>query len=111
MMMCTLKRHWTAFSLQLFYGPFGAADFYTERVCAATIKLVIIYFCIGYPTVCLANVVHNHSNQIIRTQTQVSELDMKLPSICGSVTLLWWVIDTIAYGFNVYTDGNGLPLV
>lgn len=101
----TQKNRWVAFGLQLLFGPFGAADMYTERVFVALLKIVLVVLCFTIPMICMIR--YDSFNE---SSESMVIMGMFLTQLCVVTVQLWWAIDTIAYGFSIYTDGYGVPL-
>jgi hypothetical protein len=102
------KSQLTSFLLSMFVG-FGAEHFYMERIDTAISKLVFYLFCYGlnivYFIVWIFIPSKKHLIQFIGTYEAIY-------LSCGVVFIvLWNVYDWVNIGYNIFLDGNSMPLL
>lgn len=121
------KSHMTAMLLEFFF-PFGVGHFYAHNYTLGLIKLLLILSiicslccaccCAAGSAVHAANAEHAQTEADKNKQIEEGAKDcMKMGGMCICAGLLsiclgvWNLIDVFCYGFNIYTDGNGQPMI
>lgn len=98
------KRQLVAFLLE-FFVTYGAGHFYTENYKFAISKLVVFVF-----LYCLFIVLRIVTKA--KEENKVANLLICIFAvICFLGMITWQLIDVFKFGYNTYTDGNGIELV
>ena len=100
------KSSFIAFMLEVFIG-FGIGHFYRGNTLLATIKLVIyIIFLIMTILICI----HKSKYKQKTLPLLIKFLRTSFFILCGCTCLTWQLVDSILFGFGIYTDNNGISL-
>ena len=94
------------FLLEFFIG-FGTGHFYINQYQLAVAKLVCnLFFCCYCYIVALCIYVKDDNKETSLIQKVFNSI--LILNIVAFV--VWWFVDVIMFGFNMYSDGNNVPL-
>lgn len=100
------KKQLNAFLLEFFVG-FGCGHFYINRNNTAIIKLIC---CVSFCFYCYCIAICLRSNEQGKEASLLKKIIYIGTMINFIAYILWWFIDVIFFGFNLYVDGNNMKL-